>query len=466
MGIERIPAVLQIRAQEDACGWLLDIGTIFLLAARGSIHSLPYNQYGRIRFSSRSGRQNSGTGSTDFFGEQRDYGKGDILLFRRRDGEALYDCGRFDNRMNMEPVAVYVHTPFCPSKCGYCDFNSYAMNGDIIGRTVNAIINEVRRSPHRGRPAKTIFFGGGTPTFLPIDGLMRILGEVVVCHPPVENCEITSEANPGTVDAAKFRKMRDAGFNRLSLGAQSFFESDLVRLGRVHTSGEIEKAVASAKDAGFENINLDLMFALHGQTLRGWRANLDRAIALNTEHLSLYCLTIEPNTPFYKQRLRGQLDLPGDEAQVRMYDEAVERAEAVGFAQYEISNFAKPGFECRHNLSYWKGEEYPAYGPGAVEQVGGVRWTHIKHPERYCDAVEKGFSLACSKEVLTTETRDIERIMLGLRLNEGISVDVTDMNPTGVDRAAKKGWIKTECNRVRLTPEGRHYCNEVIVELI
>ncbi|MCB8932199.1 MAG: coproporphyrinogen III oxidase family protein, partial [Chthonomonadaceae bacterium] len=214
------------------------------------------------------------------------------------------------------PLAVYVHTPFCPSKCGYCDFNSYAMDGPIVERTIVAIEREIRSSPWAGRPAKTVFFGGGTPTFLTEHQLVGLLNAVLEVHPPVEGAEITSEANPGTVDRPKFAAMRAAGFNRISLGAQSFLEDDLVLLGRVHRVGEIERAVLAARDAGFDNVNLDLMFALPGQTLRAWGANLDRAIALTPEHLSLYCLTLEPNTPFYKEHLRGTLVQPDEEPQV------------------------------------------------------------------------------------------------------------------------------------------------------
>ena len=166
-----------------------------------------------------------------------------------------------------EPLAIYVHIPFCPTKCGYCDFNSYAMTGDIVERTVQATVREVRNSQHKGRPAKTIFFGGGTPTFLEESQLIRIFQAVLETHPPVAGAEITSEANPGTVDMEKFKAMRQSGFNRVSLGAQSFLDTDLIQLGRIHKSGEIERAVHAARDAGFDNVNLDLMFALPKTTL-------------------------------------------------------------------------------------------------------------------------------------------------------------------------------------------------------
>lgn len=366
--------------------------------------------------------------------------------------------------MKSSPVAVYVHTPFCPSKCGYCDFNSYAMDGPIIGRTVDAIEREIRQSPWAGRPAKTVFFGGGTPTFLSEEQIVRLLRAVMETHPPLEGAEVTSEANPGTVDMPKFAAMREAGFNRISLGAQSFLEDDLVRLGRVHRVGEIERAVGAAREAGFENVNLDLMFALPGQTLRAWRANLDRAIALEPEHLSLYCLTLEPNTAFYKEHLRGTLIQPGEEPQVAMYEEALDRAGAAGFDCYEISNFARQGRECAHNLCYWRGEEYAAYGPGAVGKIDNVRYTILKHPERYCIAVEGGSDPAFEKEALDASMLRTERLMLGLRLAEGVSAE--SVAPEAVAKLVQRGWLETPNGRLRLSREGRHFCTEATVELL
>ena len=359
-----------------------------------------------------------------------------------------------------------MHTPFCPSKCGYCDFNSYALNDDmraedIVQRTTDATIREIKNSPWKGRPAKTIFFGGGTPTYLSESQLISILEAVFRAHPPIEGCEITSEANPGTADFEKFAAMRRAGFNRLSLGAQSFLDTDLITLGRVHKSGEIERAVGVARDAGFDNLNLDLMFALPNQSVHAWHKNLDRALALDPEHLSLYCLNIEPNTAFYKKRLRGEITVPDDEQQVAMYDDCLSRMATAGFEQYEISNFAKPGRACRHNLEYWYGHEYAAYGPGAVGQVGGVRYTNLKHPVAYSQATAPLFF---ESETLTPEMQNTERIMLGLRLNEGIPR--AGLSESAIAEMSRRSWVTLSEDRVQLTPLGRHYCSEVALELI
>ncbi len=367
------------------------------------------------------------------------------------------------------PLAVYVHVPFCPTKCGYCDFNSYAMDGPIVERTTAAIARDIRNSPWAGRPAKTIFFGGGTPTFLHEDALVGLLEAVMEVHPPVEGCEITSEANPGTVDASKFHAMKRGGFNRVSLGAQSFLDSDLITLGRVHRDGEIERAVAAAREAGFDNLNLDLMFALPNQSRHAWRANLDRALALGPEHISLYCLTIEPGTAFYKQNLRGQITQPDDEAQTEMYEDCLRRTAEAGFVPYEISNFALPGYECRHNLEYWTGAEYAAYGPGAVGMVressgAATRYTNLKHPDRYSAKVEGGERPAYDVEPLTEEELRTERIMLGLRLHQGIREQ--NLDPRAVRLLESRGWLEEADDRLRLTPAGRHFHTEAAAELI
>jgi oxygen-independent coproporphyrinogen-3 oxidase len=263
--------------------------------------------------------------------------------------------------------------------------------------------------------------------------------------------------------------MREAGFNRLSLGAQSFHANELRQLGRVHEASDTARAVRTAREAGFENVNLDLMFALPGQTLRDWRENLETAIALRPEHLSLYCLTIEPNTRFHRYAQRGMLDLPGEEAQIRMYDLACEVAADAGYGQYEISNFARPGRECAHNLCYWRGEEYLGYGPGAVGCVAGgrgrLRYTVTKHPERYCQAVESGTGLWCDQEALGPNEMALERLMMGIRLNEGLPEGVVQLDPKGLARSRQSGWVEETGGRLRLTSLGRRFCSEVTANL-
>lgn len=365
------------------------------------------------------------------------------------------------------PVAVYVHTPFCPSKCGYCDFNSYAMQGEIVERTVSAIRSEILRSPWAGRPAKTVFFGGGTPTYLSSAQLGGLLDAVLRVHPPTSDCEITTESNPGTVDLDKLVALRRAGFNRISLGAQSFDSGDLLRLGRVHDAPQIGQAVELARRAGFQSLNLDLIFGLPGQSARAWRHNLKLALSLTPDHLSLYGLIIEPNTRFYRYTRRGMLDLPDEDAQVAMYDDALAACAEAGLQQYEISNFARPGLESRHNLAYWRGEEYLAYGPGAVGCVADGqgrrrRTTNLKHPVGYSEAVEQGRRLTCDEEALGPAEIEMERVMLGLRLNEGVEVE----GSAGEAEATRRGWLHRDGSRVCLTPLGRHFHTDVAALLV
>lgn len=340
------------------------------------------------------------------------------------------------------------------------------MEGEIVERTVSAILEELARSPWRGIPAKTIFFGGGTPTFLSEDQIERLLAGVMEAHPPIEGAEITSEANPGTIDGPKFAAMRRAGFNRLSLGVQSFVDEDLRQLGRVHSSGDVERAVGLAREAGFENLNLDLMFGLPRQGLDGWRRNLERALDLAPKHLSLYCLTLEPNTEFFKLAKRGLLELPDDDVQVEMFEMCLAETSARGMRQYEISNFAFPGFECRHNLAYWRAEDYAGYGPGAVGTMDGVRRTNWKHPLRYCEAIESGAASWHEEEPLDESAIRTERLMLGLRLVEGIDVSELAPSEKGLARTLEREWIWRSGERVGLTEKGRSFCSEVALELI
>lgn len=340
------------------------------------------------------------------------------------------------------------------------------MEGEIVPRTVSAIEAEIRNSPWAGRPAKTVFFGGGTPTFLEAEQLMRLLNAVRDVHPFEPDTEVTTEANPGTADALKFMTLRKGGFNRMSLGAQSFRNDDLLRLGRVHVADEIEHAVTTARDAGFDNLNLDLMFALPGQSVAAWKDNLNRAIDLYPEHLSLYCLTLEPHTAFYRQHLRGTLVLPEEEDQVAMYEVALRVTRDAGYQQYEISNFALPGRACAHNLCYWQGEEYAGYGPGAVGFVEGRRYTNLKHPKRYSDALEAGCSLTFEEETIDATTHRTERIMLGLRLNDGVDTTELGLPEQAIQTLKDRGWLESCGNRVRLTESGRHFCSEATLALI
>ena len=391
------------------------------------------------------------------------------------------------NNRQRAPLAVYIHIPFCPSKCGYCDFNSYGMGADgkrglspdLIPKTVAAICDEIEQSPYQGWPSKTIFFGGGTPTYLAPSQLRQILQKVQEVHPPIERCEITTEANPGTVDAEKFVALHSLGFNRISIGVQSFQDDELVRLGRVHRASEAEVAYTAAKNAGFDNVNLDLMFALPGQAIKRWASNLQRALALQPQHLSLYCLTIEAGTAFSKQLQSGKLnDLPSHDDQAEMFELARELTQSHGYENYEISNFAQNGFQCQHNLAYWNAEYYAGYGPGAVaflpllsepnhpKSTIGVRRTNLKHPSQYCTAVLNHQTLELEREEITASIHETERIMLGLRLSCGLDLQTLSIPKEKIDQVIRFHWAKVIEDRLILTPLGQALCTEVTIYLM
>ncbi|MER3403166.1 MAG: coproporphyrinogen III oxidase [Armatimonadota bacterium] len=368
------------------------------------------------------------------------------------------------------PVSLYVHIPFCHRKCGYCDFNSYAMAGAIVEAFVSALHTEIAQTPYAGIRAHTVFFGGGTPTFLNEKSLSDILEHLARRFRIVPHAEITLEANPGSVRPDQLKALRKAGFNRISFGVQSFHADELQRMDRIHSPEDVLRSVEWARTAGFHNLNLDLIFALPDQTLERWAQNLACATALESEHLSLYALMLEPNTRFYHLYQKGQLRLPEEDLQVAMYRLAQQETARAGYLQYEISNYAKPGYECQHNLTYWRNEPYLGFGPGAVSYMEGVRWTNIKHPREYVRRLQRGEPLVLESESLTGWEQVGETLMLGLRTLVG--VDLAEMEvrfglPVSAHYAetittlCKRGWLARDGTRIRLTQEGLLWHSEV-----
>ncbi len=382
----------------------------------------------------------------------------------------------------MSTLSLYVHIPFCISKCGYCDFNSYAMNGPIVSETVDAILAEIRLSGYPKGTAQSIFFGGGTPTFLDSASLQRILNSLRDRFPLAPEAEITVEANPGTADMQRFMDLRSAGFNRISIGVQSFDDGLLHRLERRHSAAEAARAVGIAREAGFENINLDLMFGIPGQTETDWEKSLQSALSLQPEHISLYSLTIEPKTRFGHLQRIGQLPLPNEEAVLTMYERAIEAARQAGFGHYEVSNFAKPGYQCRHNINYWRNGPYAAYGPGAVsclwEDAAGARyrrWTNELSPRKYCQKMESDETLAVEEETVSGMTALGESMMVGLRMMEGVSlsslyqrykIDMALVYEREIAKLIERGLIGFTGDRIVLTHRGLLFANDVVLEFI
>ena len=388
------------------------------------------------------------------------------------------------------PIGCYVHIPFCVRKCAYCDFNSYSGYTDSsVARYVRALTEEIRaasflpsplggESPSAaGRGAvDTVFFGGGTPTAIPAAEEAALLRAVLETLPITPDAEITTEANPGTMDVQHLETLRAAGFNRISFGVQSFDAGLLKTLDRIHSADEARNAVKAARAAGFGNVSLDLMFGLPRQTLAQWRDTLDQALALETDHLSLYSLIVEEGTGFYTLQQKGRLPLPPDDLAADMFALARDTAEAAGYAQYEIANFARPGRESRHNLHYWRNDSYHAFGCGAVSYLNGTRRQRIKAPAGYAAAVEAGLDLTLSVETLTEAETMAETMMLGLRLTrEGVSLrrfrdrfglDPRETFAAEIDLFTRRGLLELAGDALRLTPQGVFLASEVMVAFV
>ncbi|HZP83671.1 MAG TPA: radical SAM family heme chaperone HemW [Chthonomonadaceae bacterium] len=376
-------------------------------------------------------------------------------------------------------LAIYVHIPFCAKHCAYCDFNTYVEKAQsaLVPQTVDALCRDIARTAQalaEDEPqitVPTVFFGGGTPTFLSGEQLARILGTVRDNFAVAPDAEITSEANPGSSDAEKFAAMRAAGFNRLSVGVQAFDDTLLAALDRFHTAGEAERALNAARAAGFANLSLDLMFGLPKQTPELWHATLERALALQTEHLSLYALTLEPGTRFERLHKGGKLPLPDEDTELAMYETSIARLTTAGYEHYEVSNFARPGFRSRHNQVYWRNEEYLGFGPGAVSYWKGRRWKRERLPARYVQKVNAGSDLAVESECLDADGALGETMMLGLRLRDGLplqrvrdrfGVEPLDRFAPEIARLAARGLLVLENDTLRLTHAGLLLANDVL----
>jgi oxygen-independent coproporphyrinogen-3 oxidase len=375
----------------------------------------------------------------------------------------------------MQELSVYVHIPFCAKKCSYCDFNAYSGMGALAYSFVNALLKEIAGSELKGRPVSTIFFGGGTPTYLAAEQLTAILAAIGSQYNILPDAEISAEANPTSAEADKFEAMRSAGFNRLSIGVQAFQDRLLRAVDREHSAEEAVEAFQKARSAGFENISIDLMFGLPEQTREDWEESLERAIELGTEHLSVYSLTIEPGTRFERLHAGGKLALPDEDSELWMYERAIERLYEAGLEHYEVSNFARRGYQARHNLTYWHNREYIGFGPGAVSYIEGRRWTNEKLPSRYIAKIRDGKSLTTEEEQLSTEGALAETLMVGLRLREGIAlsplktrygVDPRQKYQALFERLSEEGLLEETEDTIRLNHKGLLRANDIFIELL
>lgn len=318
-----------------------------------------------------------------------------------------------------DKISLYIHIPFCVRKCLYCDFPSFSGMESIFDDYVRMLCREIDEtySDYRGMEVKSIFVGGGTPSVLPPALLGRIFDKIFSRFDVDSKAEITIETNPGTLDAKKLAEMKSMYFNRLSMGLQAWQDRLLKKLGRIHTADEFETNFLQARDAGFKNINVDLMFALPAQSLDDWQETLEKVIKLRPEHISAYSLIIEEGTPFFDMFDRGELKETDEETDRKMYYLAKEMLSDKSYKQYEISNFAKEGFECYHNKVYWRTEEYQGFGLGAHSYSDGVRFHNTYDMKEYL----RGEGLRLDKEFLSIEEKQEEFMFMGLRMNEGVS---------------------------------------------
>jgi oxygen-independent coproporphyrinogen-3 oxidase len=390
-----------------------------------------------------------------------------------------------------ESLSLYVHIPFCRSKCAYCDFNSYAGREALIPEYVGALLQEADAwsTVCGGKTVATLYFGGGTPSLLPLAETERLIEGLRQRFAVAPEAEVSLEANPESIDYDYLRGLLTLGVNRLSLGVQSFDDEELRFLGRIHTAAEAAAAYAAARQARFANVNLDLIFGLPQQRPERWRRSLERALRLAPEHLSLYALTVEEGTPLAQAISEERTQEPDGDAQAAMYTESEELLEAAGYQHYEISNWARPGRRCRHNLTYWETRPYLGLGAGAHSYLGGCRFANAPLPQDYIDLVRAsgpaeegagGLDLSKMPQVTSLERQDeqteiSDTVILGLRLVEGVSlqrfrerfgVELEERYSQEISELRGLGLLELVDGSLRLTTRGRLLANEAFLRFL
>jgi len=393
------------------------------------------------------------------------------------------------NSQGSRSLSLYLHIPFCKTRCSYCAFNTYTQFDHLVDRFVDALSEEIRITGAGAGDdhVHTIFFGGGTPSLLSHAQFEQLFEALASSFTLLPDAEITIEANPNDLDRAYLTPLRRIGVNRLSIGMQSSSEMELRLFDRRHDNEAVVRAVDAARGAGFDNLNLDLIYGVPQQTMATWEASLRQMIALQPDHASLYALSLEEGTSMHNWVERGKLPAPDDDLAADMYDLATDMLAAVGYGQYEISNWSKPGHECRHNLQYWYNEPYLGLGPGAHGFANGVRYSVIRSPQRYVAALlpraeersATAFPLTPAVDEAVTLERDdeiAETLIMWLRLTrEGVDrarfarrfgVDLVDLHRGLVERFTHDGLLSVDDQRVRLTERGRMLSNVVFRELV
>jgi putative oxygen-independent coproporphyrinogen III oxidase len=382
------------------------------------------------------------------------------------------------DELGTRPFGIYVHVPFCRVRCGYCDFNTYTAEelGDQPGASrstyAEAAITEIRLARRvlgdRDLPVSTVFFGGGTPTLLGPGDLASVLASVAAEFGLAPDAEVTTEANPDSVAAWDLIALREAGFTRISFGMQSAVDAVLATLDRTHDPLRVPAVVAWAREAGFDQVSLDLIYGTPGESLADWETSLDAALACAPDHVSAYSLIVEPGTALARRVTRGELPMPDEDDLADKYLLADERLGDAGFTWYEVSNWARtPEQRCRHNELYWTGGHWWGVGPGAHSHVGGVRWWNVKHPTAYAARLAERVSPAAARETLDDETRRVERVLLEIRLRDGLPVLALDVHGrAAVADLVARGLVELVAERLVLTREGRLLADAVVRDLL
>ncbi|MFQ3550359.1 MAG: radical SAM family heme chaperone HemW [Armatimonadota bacterium] len=384
----------------------------------------------------------------------------------------------FENNQNcrlIQPQAAYVHFPFCYSKCNYCDFNSYTGLEHLYQQYIEALIKEIEfQKVYNNQPLKSIYFGGGTPSIIQSDLLLSILFSIQNKFGVDNTTEITIEANPKTVDINSLKELRN-GFNRISIGIQSFDDKTLEFLGRPHNSQSAKSAFDDARKAGFENISVDLIYAVPEQNISKLKYDLESAIALNPEHISIYELSIEENTPIFDMLKRNDIKIPDEDIQIEMYDFIISFLTAKSYGHYEVSNFSKPTKKAIHNQAYWNNFQYYGFGAGAVSYLGHNRAKRELSPQSYIYKIMSNKSAIIESEVLTPSQRIAESIMLGLRMIDGIDInkfnlmhdiDLLSHYEFVISNLIDRKLITISNGRIKTTHKGLLMLNEVAGEFI
>jgi putative oxygen-independent coproporphyrinogen III oxidase len=373
------------------------------------------------------------------------------------------------------PLGFYLHVPFCAARCGYCDFNTYTAKelggGGSQASYADTAVEEVRlarRVLPVDRPVDTVFFGGGTPTLLPAKDLGKMLAAVRDEFGLAPGAEVTTEANPESVDPAYLEALLEAGFTRVSFGMQSASSHVLKILDRQHTPGRALEAAKEATAAGFRHVNLDLIYGTPGESLDDWRASLESALSAQPDHVSAYALIVEDGTQLARRIRRGELPMPDDDDLADKYVLADDLLSQAGLNWYEVSNWARTeDARCRHNELYWRGDTWWGIGPGAHSHAGGVRWWNVKHPSAYAERIAASESPAYARETLDDETRRVERVLLEVRLSDGLPLAVLDADGrAAVDAVVRDGLATIKGDRLVLTQRGRLLADAVVRDLL